>query len=175
MSDSVLTVDDNPLELSNQLCFMLYSASRQMTAAYRPLLNELDITYPQYLVLMVLWEYFNVAKVDDCQKSEMNSESGEGSEQGVKVGELSSKLQLDSGTLTPLLKRMELQGLIVRARDRKDERVVRINLTSRGVKLRLRAVKVPKILMCNGGLDLEQVKGIHAELAAVLRKIPGLV
>ena len=103
--------------LDDQLCFALYTASRLVTRAYRPLLLELGLTYPQYLTMLVLWE---------------GRDLGEGA---PSVKELGARLHLDSGTLTPLLKRMEAVDLVVRARDTQDERTVRVSLTDRGSSL----------------------------------------
>ncbi|GLQ90376.1 MarR family winged helix-turn-helix transcriptional regulator [Dyella flagellata] len=111
------------LLLDEQLCFALYAASRRMTAVYRPLLEALDLTYPQYLVMLVLWE-----------------------RDGVTVRELGERLQLDSGTLTPLLKRLEQAGLLGRRRRQSDEREVEITLTDAGHTLRVRAAEVPRCL-----------------------------
>ena len=111
---------DQALKLDHQLCFALYSASLAMTKLYKPLLAELGLTYPQYLVLLVLWE-----------------------REGLQVSELGTRLFLDSGTLTPLLKRMELAGLVRRARSSDDERRVHIHLTDTGRALKARAAAVP--------------------------------
>ena len=108
------------LLLDNQLCFALYSASLAMTKLYKPWLDELGLTYPQYLVLLVLWE-----------------------EDGLSVSELGNRLHLDSGTLTPLLKRIESAGLVSRLRATDDERRVHVTLTAAGRKLRTRAEKIP--------------------------------
>ena len=115
---------DQALQLDNQLCFALYSASLAMTKIYKPLLEEIGLTYPQYLVMLVLWE-------------------GD----GLMVSELGQRLSLDSGTLTPLLKRLEGAGLISRLRDAQDERRVHIHLTAAGRKLKARAAKVPACLL----------------------------
>ena len=114
---------DPSLLLDEQLCFALYAASRRMTAAYRPLLDALDLTYPQYIVMLVLWE-----------------------QDGLTVRELGERLQLDSGTLTPLLKRLEQAGLLGRRRRQSDEREVEITLTNAGRKLRERAAEVPRCM-----------------------------
>ena len=111
---------DQALLLDNQLCFALYSASLAMTKLYKPLLEELGLTYPQYLVMLVLWE-------------------GD----GLMVSELGQRLSLDSGTLTPLLKRLETAGWVSRMRDVADERRVHIHLTAAGRKLKTRAARVP--------------------------------
>lgn len=108
------------LLLDNQLCFALYSASLAMTKRYQPLLAALGLTYPQYLALLVLWE-----------------------RDGVTVSELGARLSLDSGTLTPLLKRMEAAGLVSRLRDTADERRVRVQLTAGGHALKAQARHVP--------------------------------
>lgn len=112
------------LLLDNQLCFALYSASLAMTKLYKPLLDELGVTYPQYLALLVLWE-----------------------QDGLMVSELGQRLSLDSGTLTPLLKRLETAGLIARIRAVEDERRVHITLTAAGRKLRARAQKIPGCIL----------------------------
>ncbi len=113
------------LLLDDQLCFAVYAASRAMIGVYRPVLDELGLTYPQYLTLLVLWE-----------------------QSPVSVSHLGLRLQLDSGTLTPLLKRLEKQGLVERQRRADDERVVDIHLTLAGKKLRARALKVPEAMLC---------------------------
>jgi len=112
------------LLLDNQLCFALYSASLAMTKLYKPLLDELGLTYPQYLALLVLWE-----------------------EDGLMVSELGQRLSLDSGTLTPLLKRMETSDLVARIRAVEDERRVHITLTAAGRKLKTRAQKIPGCIL----------------------------
>lgn len=108
------------LKLKNQVCFPVYSLSREIVNHYRPLLNELELTYPQYLVLLVLWE-----------------------EKEQTVGQLGEKLLLDTGTLTPLLKRMEQKGFIMRTRSQTDERVVNLSLTKKGASLKEKAEAVP--------------------------------
>ena len=110
--------------MDRQLCFALYSASRAMTAAYRPILSELNLTYPQYLVLLVLWE-----------------------QDGLSVSELGSRLFLDSGTLTPLLKRMQAAGLVTRQRAVEDERRVHIALTESSRQLKTQAAQIPGCIL----------------------------
>lgn len=118
-------MDDTPqLQLSNQICFPLYSVSRLITKAYKPFLDKMGITYPQYLVLMVLWE---------------NDE--------VTVNQISEKLLLNTNTLSPLLKRMEKSGIIERNRSQKDERSVVIQLTKKGIQLRSQAAPIPDELV----------------------------
>ena len=129
------------LRLDDQLCFALYAASRAVTAAYQPLLAPLGLTYPQYLVMLVLWE-----------------------EDGPSIKHLGARLHLDSGTLTPLLKRLEAQGLVRRARDAGDERLVRIHLTPAGKKLERRAADVPRQLACRSGLSLAHTARLREEL-----------
>jgi MarR family transcriptional regulator, organic hydroperoxide resistance regulator len=135
---------DPALLLDNQLCFALYSASLAMTKLYKPLLDELGLTYPQYLVLLVLWE-----------------------REGLMVSELGERLCLDSGTLTPLLKRMEAAGLVARVRAVEDERRVHITLTTAGRRLKARAAKVP-------GCVLSATQCAIPEIIALTRQIRAL-
>ncbi|ADJ64549.1 MarR family transcriptional regulator [Herbaspirillum seropedicae] len=134
---------DQALLLDHQLCFAMYSASLAMTKAYKKLLAPLDITYPQYLVMMVLWE-----------------------KDQVTVSELGGRLFLDSGTLTPLLKRMEAMGLLHRTRDAEDERRVLVSLTPAGRALREKAKTVPLQMSCMLP-SLDQVKNLVVELKQV--------
>jgi DNA-binding MarR family transcriptional regulator len=138
------------LKLDNQLCFVLYACSRGLTRTYRPLLVELGITYPQYLVMLVLWE-----------------------KDGVSVKALGERLFLDSGTLTPLLKRLESGGLVERRRSREDERRVVIRLTAKGRSLKKRAYAVPETLLCRSGLTAEQFTGLKIQLEFLLERIRG--
>ncbi|MEV6604375.1 MULTISPECIES: MarR family winged helix-turn-helix transcriptional regulator [unclassified Kutzneria] len=124
---------DNPLLLKDQLCFSLYAASRSVTALYRPMLDELGLTYPQYLVLLVLWEHGT-----------------------SPVKDLGNALQLDYGTLSPLLKRLEANGLVRRTRRADDERSVAVALTDEGAALRDRALSVPPVIGTAMGLKEEE-------------------
>ncbi len=135
---------DQALRLDNQLCFALYSASLAMTKLYKPLLDELGLTYPQYLAMLALWE-----------------------EDGLSVSQLGERLRLDSGTLTPLLKRLEAQGLVSRLRAVEDERRVQLMLTAAGRKLRARAEKVP-------GCILEASQCSLSELGQLTRQVQSL-
>jgi DNA-binding MarR family transcriptional regulator len=141
---------DEALLLDNQLCFALYSASLAMTKLYKPLLDELGLTYPQYLVMLVLWE-------------------GD----GLMVSELGQRLYLDSGTLTPLLKRLEAAGLVSRMRAAEDERRVHIHLTAAGRKLKTRAARVPGCVLAASQCSIpellqltEQIRMLRERLAA---------
>lgn len=136
--------------LDDQLCFALYAASRSVVQAYQSLLEPLDVTYPQYLVMLVLWE-------DDA----------------VTVGHLGERLYLDSGTLTPLLKRLEARGLIERRRAQHDERVVEVHLTSAGKSLRKKAVAIPRELLCKAKLPLDQLVRLRDELHALTCTLRG--
>ena len=129
------------LALDQQLCFGLYATSLAMTRLYKPLLDPLGLTYPQYLVMLVLWE------ADDRT-----------------VNALGERLQLDSGTLTPLLKRLETAGLLQRQRDPDDERRVRIRLSPAGRELRTRAVAVPRAVACATGCSLDDLLSLTAQL-----------
>ncbi len=120
MDDTNNVRKEDWLLLDRQLCFALYSTSLAMTKAYKPMLDELGLTYPQYLVMLVLWEH-----------------------ERLTVSELGNRLALDSGTLTPLLKRLEGAGLVSRRRDAEDERRVLVAFTEAGCKLRQSAVGIP--------------------------------
>lgn len=141
---------EDPLDLDRQVCFPLYAASNLLNRLYRPILGELGLTYPQYLVMLVLWRHTPQT-----------------------VGSLGDMLHLDSGTLTPLLKRMELAGLISRIRDVEDERRVLIGLTGKGRSLRSDAEKVPAMLSAGLAIDeaaIAALRGQVRELVAVLHK-----
>jgi DNA-binding MarR family transcriptional regulator len=133
------------LKLENQLCFPLYAASRLIVNAYRPLLEELGLTYPQYLVLLVLWET-----------------------DGLSVGAIGELLYLDSGTLTPLLKRLEKQGLVKRRRSASDDRIVENWLTDEGHDLKTRAVRVPVQLLCSAGLNMDELASLRSALGGLI-------
>jgi DNA-binding MarR family transcriptional regulator len=133
---------DEVLRLDRQICFLLYGASRAVTQLYQPLLAPLGITYPQYLVMLVLWE-----------------------EGKVSVGRLSDRLYLDSGTLTPLLKRLEASGLVRRERSAADARVVDVELTAAGKRLKRAAASVPQALACRVGLRGDEFARLHRQLA----------
>jgi DNA-binding MarR family transcriptional regulator len=142
------------LRLDQQLCFALYNASRAMIRAYAPLLEPLGLTYPQYLVMLILWE-----------------------EKSASVKALGERLALDSGTLTPLLKRLEQRGVVTRRRDTADERVVNIELTPEGARLRAKAKRVPSELACRTGFDLNEERDrtrlvrLRQELSALAARI----
>lgn len=138
----------DPLRLDLQLCFALYGASNRVTRLYRPLLEPLSLTYPQYLVMLALWE--------TAPRS---------------VGDLGQALDLDSGTLTPLLKRMEAQGLLTRARDPRDERRVIVSLTGKGADLRGPAGAVPGQLVCRLGGELGDLAALRAALQALNKRL----
>ena len=146
MSSRNTTAPPNPPELllDNQLCFALYSASLAMTKLYKPLLDTLGLTYPQYLVMLALWE-----------------------RDGLTVSELGERLFLDSGTLTPLLKRLEAAGLLVRLRDVQDERRVRITLTGQGRALRDGAQPIPHCVLARAQCTPADIGALTAQLHAL--------
>ena len=140
----------NPLKIEDQLCFALYRASRAIIRAYAPLLEPLGLTYPQYLVMLVLWEH-----------------------KQLSVKDIGGFLSLDSATLTPILKKLEDLGLVIRERSKEDERVVNITLSDKGRELRKEATGIPMDLACRVGVDLKDsyaVQKIH-DLRAELHKI----
>lgn len=147
-----MTKDTAPqLHLDNQLCFPVYTLSRLITQAYQPLLKALGLTYPQYLVMLVLWE------------------ADEKGELPVQVRFITEKLLLDTGTVTPLLKRMEEAGLLQRRRSSVDERVVEIYLSEQGRSLRSQAETVPFELLCRTGVDPERGIAMRDEMLAMIR------
>lgn len=139
------------LKLKNQVCFPLYAASRLLTRAYQPYLEKLGITYPQYLVLMILWEY-----------------------EELSVTEISSKLFLNTNTLTPLLKRMEKQGILIRKRATDDERIVKVKLSDEGINLRLEAEEIPlKLgdLLTDEEQSLDDLMKLKSSLHKLIEKL----
>ena len=143
-----MSLKQRELHLDNQVCFALHAASRAMTRTYGPLLEPLGLTYPQYVVLLVLWEQ------DD-----------------VSVTEIGERLSLDSGTLTPLLKRMEANGLLTRTRSARDERQVDVRLTAHGKRLRARAAKIRTAVLCSTTLSEEAGAALLASLQKLLEAL----
>ena len=139
---------DQMLHLDNQLCFAVYSASLAMTRLYKPLLEKLNLTYPQYLVMLTLWQ-------DD----------------GLMVSQLGERLSLDSGTLTPLLKRLEQSGLVSRLRDVADERRVHITLTAAGRKLKARAASVPACLLAASQCSVPELVALTQQIQTLRDRI----
>ena len=135
----------DPLALEEQVCFALSVAARSVVAVYRPLLEPMGLTHPQYLVMLALWQY-----------------------EPVSVRELSRLLRLDPGTLSPLLKRLEASGLLLRDRDRSDERSLAVTLTDRGRALRNEAEKVPPAVVATLGVDLAELHALRESLTRVI-------
>ncbi|KXF75111.1 MarR family transcriptional regulator [Paramesorhizobium deserti] len=135
---------DDVLNLGNFLCFAVYSANHAFNRVYKPLLDRLGLTYPQYLAMVLLW-----------------------GEDNQTVGGLGEKLFLESSTLTPLLKRLEALGLVKRSRDLADERQVRVQLTDQGRALREKAAEVPQCILEASGLEMGEAKRLLAEITAL--------
>ncbi|OEC39269.1 MarR family transcriptional regulator [Pseudomonas sp. 1D4] len=144
------------LLLENQLCFKLYAASRLVIRGYRPLLERLGLTYPQYLAMLVLWEW-------QVRPPEQPT-----------VKALGERLMLDSGTLTPLLKRLEQLGHVQRRRAAQDEREVHLALTPSGLALRDETAALRAHLICDSGLDLDEMVALRARLSELLERFSGL-
>ncbi|MGY2273292.1 MULTISPECIES: MarR family winged helix-turn-helix transcriptional regulator [Pseudomonas] len=144
------------LALDHQLCFKLYAASRAVTRAYKPMLDQLGLTYPQYLVMLVLWEWHAATPVQPTVKA------------------LGERLMLDSGTLTPLLKRLEQLSLVRRQRSARDEREVHLSLSESGVQLREQTHDLKTRLLCDSGIDLNQADALREGLDQLLRQIRDL-
>ncbi len=136
------------LRLDRQLCFPLYAATNALVRAYRTLLDPLGLTYPQYLVMLVLWQT-----------------------DGITVGDIGRHLHLDSGTLTPLIKRLERAELVARRRDAVDERRVIIDLTQSGRKLKQAAEGVPKAMVAKLGLGLDEIVSLRAQLEKLIDRL----
>jgi DNA-binding MarR family transcriptional regulator len=143
---------DAPLQLSNQLCFAIYSTAHAFNRVYKPLLDRLGLTYPQYLVLLVLWE-----------------------QDGVTVKEIGDRLFLDSGTLTPLLKRLEAGHLLRRARSTQDERQVLISLTPQGQALKEKARAVPQAILAASACSVGELAAIRNDLVALRNRLNAVV
>jgi DNA-binding MarR family transcriptional regulator len=139
-----------PLDLEIFLCFAIYSTNHAFNRIYQPLLEALGLTYPQYIAMVLLWE-----------------------RDGQTVGELGQRLFLESNTVTPLLKRLEMLGHIKRRRDPADERQVRISLTEAGRELRQRAVNIPRCILDASGLDGGQAKRLLEEISALRMTLEG--
>jgi DNA-binding MarR family transcriptional regulator len=140
-TDSKTPDNCDHLLLNNQVCFALHSTSLMMTKVYKPLLQALGLTYPQYLAMMVLWE-----------------------RDGLTVGEISARLLTDPGSLTPLLKRLEVEGLLSRTRSREDERVVIVELTEQGRALREKARDIPQCILGASGQTVAQLQTLQKNL-----------
>lgn len=148
VSDASASCDE--LLLDNQLCFALYSTSLMMTKVYKPLLQALGLTYPQYLAMMVLWD-----------------------QDGLTVGEVSTRLLTDPGSLTPLLKRLEGEGLINRTRSKDDERVVLLHLTAQGRALQRKARDIPGCILSASGMQVEKLRELQDELMKLRAALHG--
>jgi len=135
------------LKLVNQICFPIYALAKEMVNHYRPLLEELDLTYPQYLVMLIMWE-----------------------EQVQTVGQIGEKLQLDNGTLTPLLKRLEQKGYINRTRSKQDERVVQIIPTPLGISIQEKACGIREQLVKSMNIDTEDLIVLKNIVEKILKK-----
>jgi DNA-binding MarR family transcriptional regulator len=138
-------VSDDPLALEQQVCFALSVAARSVVAIYRPLLEPMGLTHPQYLVMLALWQ-----------------------DSPLTQRRLSELLQLDPGTLSPLLKRLEANGYLRRERDPADERSLAITLTDRGRELRAEALKIPPAVVARLGLPIEDLQKLHGALTQVI-------
>lgn len=136
------------LKIDNQLCFALYAASKSVIKTYKPFLDKLGITYTQYITLLVLWEQDNIT-----------------------VKELGQKLYLDSGTLTPLLKRLQAMEILERVRDTEDERNVFVKLTEKGMKMKEDAFEIPAKVFCSTNMSLEDASELREKLKLLLKNL----
>ncbi|MBB6674216.1 MarR family winged helix-turn-helix transcriptional regulator [Cohnella nanjingensis] len=139
---------DESLKLENQTCFAIYACAKEITKLYHPVLKELGLTYTQYITMLALWE-----------------------RDRVSVKELGERLYLDSGTLTPLLKKLETQGFVSRIRDRSDERQLLIELTDAGRALKERAYDVPEKVFCQAGMPASELMKVRVQMTELMRAI----
>ncbi|OBI73356.1 MarR family winged helix-turn-helix transcriptional regulator [Mycobacterium sp. E740] len=145
----------DPLALEHQVCFALAVTNRAVLAVYRPLLEPLGITHPQYLVMLALWDH------------EKAHATGDGPARPLSVKDIARSLQLDSATLSPMLKRLETLGLITRSRSAVDERATDVRLTEEGLRLRRRALKIPPAVVERLGVDLDELEHLRNVLTRV--------
>jgi len=141
------------MKLDQQLCFKLYAASRTVVRAYKPMLDRLGLTYPQYLVMLVLWEWHDVAPEQPTVKA------------------LGKRLMLDSGTLTPLLKRLQQAGLVQRQRSTQDEREVHLSLTAAGRQLSEQLPALKRELLCEHDVEAQALAPLHGQLDQLLQRM----
>ena len=149
---STTTRDVDPLALEQQVCFALAVTNRAVLAVYRPLLEPLGLTHPQYLVMLALWDHHRATAAD---------------RKPLLVKEIATALQLDTATLSPMLKRLEALGHITRTRSVADERATHVELTSAGAALRRRALKIPPAVVARLGVDLAELEDLHRVLTRV--------
>ena len=147
-----MTTDDDLLRLENQLCFAIVTAARNVVAIYRPILEPLGLTHPQYLVMLALWDH-------------QKSRSGDGPALSVK--RIATALQLDSATLSPMLKRLEALGLVTRTKSALDERATDVELTPNGVALRAQALAIPPAVVARLGVDMPELEELHRVLTRI--------
>ena len=148
---TVTAVELDPLALERQVCFALAITNRAVLAVYRPLLEPLGLTHPQYLVMLALWDHHRADK----------------NGRPLSVKEIASSLQLDSATLSPMLKRLEALGLITRTRSASDERATEVALTKAGMQLRRKALRIPPAVIERLGVGLDELEHLHAVLTRI--------
>lgn len=142
----------DPLALEQQVCFALSVTNRAVLAVYRPLLEPLGLTHPQYLVMLTLWDH---------------QKGAEARQKPLSVKEIATTLQMDSATLSPMLKRLEALGLITRTRSAVDERSTDVELTDSGTALRRRALKIPPAVVARLGVDMKELRHLHQVLSRI--------
>jgi DNA-binding MarR family transcriptional regulator len=142
----------DPLALEQQVCFALSITNRAVLAVYRPLLEPLGLTHPQYLVMLTLWDH---------------QKASSGQQKPLSVKEIAATLQMDSATLSPMLKRLEALGLITRTRNTADERSTDVKLTAGGTALRQRALKIPPAVVARLGVELDELQHLHQVLTRI--------
>ena len=149
---ALTTSEIDPLALERQVCFALSITNRAVLAVYRPLLEPLGLTHPQYLVMLTLWDH---------------QKASTGQHKPLSVKEIAATLQMDSATLSPMLKRLEALGLITRTRNPVDERSTDVDLTKSGVALRRRALTIPPAVVARLGVDMSELQHLHEVLSRI--------
>jgi DNA-binding MarR family transcriptional regulator len=149
---ALITPETDPLALEHQVCFALAITNRAVLAVYRPLLEPLGLTHPQYLVMLALWDH---------QKASATNGTA------LSVKQIAAALQLDSATLSPMLKRLEGLGLIIRARNAGDERATDVKLTESGTALRKRALEIPPAVVARLGVEMAELENLHQVLTRI--------
>lgn len=151
--------DLDPLALEHQVCFALSVTNRAVLAVYRPLLEPLGLTHPQYLVMLTLWDQHGAHQKASAEPRKP--------QKPLSVKEIAAILQLDSATLSPMLKRLEGLGLITRAKNATDERTTDVTLTERGISLRKRALEIPPAVVARLGVELAELENLHRVLTRI--------
>ncbi len=156
-----LDSDIDPLALERQVCFALAVTNRAVLAVYRPLLEPLGLTHPQYLVMLALWDNAKAGGGDDDQNDDVRNKAA------LSVKQIAALLQMDPATSSPMLKRLEALGLVTRTRSAADERAILVSLTAEGEALRQRALDIPATVVARLGVEMSELEHLHSVLTRI--------